>query len=91
VVSKSDTERALLAAIRGEPEARPAVSLGLQARAAARIDSADHAILAMRLDGSTWTEIATTLRLSVATVGERAAAIAVRLAATESPAVPAAR
>ena len=37
------------------------------------------------------TEIATTLRLSVATVGERAAAIAVRLAATESPAVPAAR
>jgi DNA-binding NarL/FixJ family response regulator len=93
VVGKSDTERALLEAIRAVARgahAPPAVSLGLQARAAARIDPADHPILAMRLAGNSSTEIAATLRLPAATVIERAAAIAVRLTTTmshaESPA-----
>ena len=89
VVAKSDSEQALLEAIRnaardGNPP--QTVSLGLQKRAAARIDPADHPILAMRLAGNSWTEIAATLRLPATAVSERGAAIAVRLAATPSPA-----
>jgi DNA-binding NarL/FixJ family response regulator len=90
VVAKSDSERALLQVIRAtarDANPPPAVSLGLQKRAAARIDPADHAILAMRLAGTSWAEIADTLRLPVATVTERAAAIAIRLTTTPSPAM----
>jgi DNA-binding NarL/FixJ family response regulator len=90
VVAKSDSERALLQVIRAtasDANPPPAVSLGLQKRAAARIDPADHAILAMRLAGTSWAEIADTLRLPAATITERAAAIAIRLTTTPSPAM----
>jgi DNA-binding NarL/FixJ family response regulator len=80
VVTKSDTERALLEAIRGA-NPLPAVSLRTQRRAAARIDPADHAILAMRLAGTSWTEIAATLRQPAAAIAERAAAIVIQLTA----------
>ena len=89
VVAKSDTERALLEAIR--PSARaanspPTVSLRTQRRAAARIDPADHSILAMRLAGTSWTEIAATLRLPAAAIADRAAAIVIQLTAPGTPA-----
>lgn len=90
VVAKSDSVGTLLEAIRdaaGDATPPPAVSLSLRARAAARIDPADHAILAMRLAGTSFTEIAATLRLPAGTVTERAAAIAIRLTSTESPAM----
>jgi len=89
VVAKSDTERALLEAIRAaarDANPPPAVSLSSQRRAAARIDPADHAILAMRLAGNSWTEIAATLRLPAAAIAERAAAIVIRLTAAGTPA-----
>ncbi len=89
VVAKSDSERALLEAIRATArDAHPprAVSLRAQRRAAARLEPADRAILAMRLAGTSWTEIAATLRLPAAAVAERAAAIVIRLTATPSPA-----
>lgn len=89
VVAKSDTERALVEAIR-DANRLPAVSLSAQRRAAARLDPADHPILAMRLAGSSWAEIAATLRLPVASVADRGAAIVIRLTAAgttaESPA-----
>ena len=89
VVAKSDSERVLLEAIRDaarDANPPPALSLSSQRRAAARIDPADHAILAMRVAGTSWAEIAETLRLPAATVTERAAAIVIRLTATLSPA-----
>jgi DNA-binding NarL/FixJ family response regulator len=92
VVAKSDSVPALLEAIRDAArDTNPprAVSLGLQARAAARIDPADHAILAMRLAGTTWAEIAATLRIPTGAVTERAAAIAIRLTTTPAPDMPA--
>ena len=85
VVAESDSERVLLEAIR-DANPPPALSLSSKRRAAARIDPADHAILAMRLAGTSWAEIAETLRLPAATVTERAAAIVTRLTATQSPA-----
>jgi DNA-binding NarL/FixJ family response regulator len=84
VVGKSDTEHALVEAIR-DASRLPAVSLSAQRRAAARLDPADHAILAMRLAGSSWAEIAKTLGVPVPSVAERGAAIVLRL--TASPAV----
>jgi DNA-binding NarL/FixJ family response regulator len=86
VVAKSDTERALLDAIRAESHPPPAVSLRAQARAAARLEPADRAILAMRLAGTSWAEIAATLQLPVAAVAERATAIVVDLTAAGTPA-----
>jgi DNA-binding NarL/FixJ family response regulator len=76
VVSKSDTERALLEAIRqaARPgDAVPDVTLQAQGRSAGRIDPADHGILAMRLAGHSWADIAATLRVSVASVVDRGA------------------
>jgi len=90
VVAKSDTERALLEAIRAAArgaQALPAVSLRAQARAAARLEPLDRAILAMRLAGTSWAEIAATLRLPAASVAERAAAIVIQLTAAGTPAV----
>lgn len=87
VVAKSDTERALLEAIRqaGRPgDSAPAVTLRAQGRSAARLDPADRGILAMRLAGHSWADIAGTLRLSVATVVDRGVAMVIRL--TSSPA-----
>jgi DNA-binding NarL/FixJ family response regulator len=86
VVAKSDTERALLEAVRDASHAPPAVSLRAQARAAARLDPADRAVLAMRLAGTSWAEIATTLRLPVDAVAERGAAIVIQLTAAGTPA-----
>jgi DNA-binding NarL/FixJ family response regulator len=89
VVAKSDTERALLESIRAaarDAHPPPTVSLGTQRRAAARIDPADHAILAMRLAGNSWTEIAATLRQPAAAIAERAAAMVIRLIAAGAPA-----
>ena len=60
VVAKSDTESALLEAIRDvarDAYRPPAVSLSAQRRAAARLDPADHALLAMRLAGNSWAEM----------------------------------
>jgi DNA-binding NarL/FixJ family response regulator len=82
VVAKSDTESALLEAIRDvarDAYRPPAVSLSAQRRAAARLDPADHALLAMRLAGNSWAEIGATLGLPVSEVADRAAAIVVRL------------
>ncbi|HEX6582469.1 MAG TPA: response regulator transcription factor [Thermoleophilaceae bacterium] len=89
VVAKSDPELALLEAISaaaGATNPSPAVSLRAQRRAAARLEPADRPILAMRLAGTSWAEIGATLRLPAAAVAERAAAIAIRLTATQSPA-----
>jgi DNA-binding NarL/FixJ family response regulator len=82
VVAKSDTESALLEAIRDvarDAYRPPAVSLSAQRRAATRLDPSDHALLAMRLAGNSWAEIGATLRLPVSEVADRAAAIVVRL------------
>ena len=89
VVAKSDTERALLDAIRAAArgaQSPPAVSLRAQARAAARLEPADRAILAMRLAGNSWTEIGATLRLPTAAVVERAAGIVMELTSASTPA-----
>lgn len=92
VVAKSDTGRALLEAIRHAARgdaAVPPVALRSQARAAARLDPEDHGILAMRLAGHSWADIAGALRQPVATVADRGAAIVIRLtsshASTDAP------
>ena len=84
VVAKSDSERALLDAIR-DANRLPPVPLSAQRRAAARIDPADHAVLAMRLAGNSWAEIAATLGLPVGEIADRAAAIVIRLTAAATP------
>jgi DNA-binding NarL/FixJ family response regulator len=89
VVAKSDTGQALLEAIRQAVRGDigvPAVALRSQARAAARLDPVDHGILAMRLAGHSWADIAATLRLPVAAVADRGAAIVIRLTAWHPPA-----
>jgi DNA-binding NarL/FixJ family response regulator len=83
VVAKSDSEQALLEAIRATSPP-PEVSLRAQRRAAERLEPSDRPILAMRLAGTSWTEIAAALRLPAAAVAERAAAIAIRLTATRA-------
>lgn len=83
VVAKSDSPRAIIEAIRDvgrDAPSRPAVALREQAHAAARLDPADHAILAMRLAGNGWAEIAHTLQLAEGSVAEQGAGIVVRLA-----------
>jgi DNA-binding NarL/FixJ family response regulator len=88
VVAKADTERALLEAIRDvarDANRPPPVSLSAQRRAAARLDPADHAILAMRLAGNSWAEIAATLGLTIGEAAERAAAMVIRLTAAGKP------
>jgi DNA-binding NarL/FixJ family response regulator len=87
VVGKSDTERAVLEAVR-DVNRLPAVSLSAQRRAAARLEPADQAVLAMRLAGNSWAEIAATLGLPIASVAERGAAIVIRLTAGGPPAGP---
>jgi two-component system NarL family response regulator len=93
VVAKSDTEDALLRAICAAPggaPARPTVSLRAQAAAAAELEPVGRAILAMRLAGTSWAEIATALRLPAAAVTDRAAEIVMQLTAVSPPAEPAA-
>lgn len=82
VVGKSATRPELLEAIRyaARDHPPPAVSLQSRARAAARLDPADHAILVMRLAGNSLAEIASTLRLPAAIIADRTAGIALTLA-----------
>jgi len=87
VVAKSATERELLEALRDAAHNRPAeaMPLRLQRRAAARLDPADHAILAMRSARISWRDIAATLAIDDRVLAARAAAMICRLSARESP------
>jgi DNA-binding NarL/FixJ family response regulator len=77
IVSKSSAATTLVEAIRAAARSRviPAISRQMTAEAAARLDPADHAILAMRLAGDSTVEIAATLGLPDATIAHRVAAI----------------
>jgi DNA-binding NarL/FixJ family response regulator len=89
VVSKSSSNGALLEAIRAVARLRnalPAISLRMKAEAAARLDPADHAILAMRLADVPPVQIATTLGVSEAAIANRTDAIVATL--TRSPSAP---
>jgi DNA-binding NarL/FixJ family response regulator len=88
LVAKSDSEQALVEAIRDESHGPPAVSLRARARAAARLEPLDRAILAMRLAGTSWAEIADTLQQPAAAVAERAAAIVITLSTAAPRAEP---
>lgn len=90
VVSKSATERELLEAVRDAAHNRPAEAMSLrsQRRAAARLDPADHAILAMRSARTSWRDIAATLAIDDGVLAARAAAMICRLSARESPDAP---
>jgi DNA-binding NarL/FixJ family response regulator len=82
IVSKSSAAATLVEAIRAvarNPRAIPAISPQMKADAAARLDPADHAILAMRVAGDSPVEIAATLGVPDATIGHRIAAIVAKL------------
>jgi DNA-binding NarL/FixJ family response regulator len=79
IVSKSSAAATLVEAIRAvarNPRTIPRISPQMKADAAARLDPADHAILAMRVAGDSPVEIATTLGVPGATIAHRIAAIA---------------
>ena len=59
-----------------------------RALAAARLEPVDRAILAIRLAGTSWAEIADTLRQPAAAVAERAAAIVITLSTAAPRAEP---
>jgi DNA-binding NarL/FixJ family response regulator len=87
VVSKSSSNAALLEAIRAVARSRltlPEVSPRMKAEAAARLDPADHAILAMRLADVHPVQIATTLGVSEAAIANRTDAIVATLARSRS-------
>jgi DNA-binding NarL/FixJ family response regulator len=82
ILSKSSAPATLLEAIRTvahNPHPSPPISPQLKADAAARLDPADHAILAMRVAGDTPTEIAATLGIPHTTIANRIAAIVAKL------------
>jgi DNA-binding NarL/FixJ family response regulator len=82
VVRKSATARELVEAIRAAAEAPDApapVSAQMRAEAAARLDPADHAVLAMRLAGDSPAAIGAMLGLTVAAVADRIREIVARL------------
>lgn len=81
IVTKSATRRELLEAIRdvAHHRARIDVPLVARSRAAARLDPADHAILAMRIDGSSWARVASTLGIDDPLLARRASAIVAAL------------
>ena len=83
VVAKSATRRELLETLRevAHEGGRIDVPLAVRRRAAARLDPADHAILAMRLDRSSWDEVGATLGLGDTALARRAAAIVTALSA----------
>ena len=82
ILSKDSSQRQLLETIRlvdrGERPHRAAPPAWLR-DAAARLDPADHAILAMRLAGSAAADVATTLGLDAAQLSARTAAMIGRL------------
>jgi DNA-binding NarL/FixJ family response regulator len=82
ILSKSSTTATLLEAIRAvarNPRTTPPVTPRMKADAAARLDPADHAILAMRVAGDSPTEIAATLGIPNDTITRRIAAIITKL------------
>jgi DNA-binding NarL/FixJ family response regulator len=89
VVSKADTRVALLhairAAARGELHPVTPRSMG---EAAHRIAPDDYAVLAMRVAGTPFDEIARTLRISVAEVVTRSSGMVARLTARDPMPVP---
>jgi membrane-associated protein len=89
ILNKTSPAAALLDAIRfcviPSTDPRP-VSPQLTARAAARLDPSDHAIFAMRLNGTPPTEIADTLSLPVPAVSRQITQIAEQLATPARPA-----
>lgn len=83
VVDKSSSTAALLEAIREvarEPRMLPPISRQMTAGAAARLDPADHAILAMRLAGDSGAEIGDVLGRPSSEIADRIAAIVAALA-----------
>jgi DNA-binding NarL/FixJ family response regulator len=93
VVGKSSSTGALLEAIREvarAPHPLTPISRRMTAGAAARLDPADHAILAMRLAGESGADIGTVLGMSASQIAERIRAIVAALAAAlPSSAAPA--
>jgi DNA-binding NarL/FixJ family response regulator len=84
VADRSLPLHALLTTIRtvaSGTRALPPVSPREQVAAASRLEPADHPIFAMRLAGTSFAEIAATLRITRAELSERTAAILTRLAA----------
>jgi DNA-binding NarL/FixJ family response regulator len=78
IISKSTAPARLVEAIRnvaGDSRTGPPITLQMKAEAAARLDPADHAILAMRVAGDAPVEIAATLGVPDATIPRRMAAI----------------
>ncbi|MDX6691628.1 MAG: hypothetical protein QOG15_3085 [Solirubrobacteraceae bacterium] len=85
VVGKSSSSGALLEAIRDvatAPRMVAPVSRRMRVGAAARLDPADHAILAMRLAGATGADIGAVLGLTAPEIADRIAAIVAALAST---------
>ena len=82
IVSKSDTAATLVHAIRAvahNPRPLPAISPQMKGAAAAKLDPADHAILAMRVAGDLPVEIASTLGVPEPAIAKRIAAIIAKL------------
>jgi hypothetical protein len=82
IVSKSSAAATLVEAIRAvarNPRTIPRISPQMKADAAARLDPADHAILAMRVAGDSPVEIAATLGVPDTTIAHRIAAIVAKL------------
>jgi DNA-binding NarL/FixJ family response regulator len=82
IVSKSSAAATLLEAIRTvarTPRTIPPITPQMKADAAARLDPADHAILAMRVAGDSPVEIAATLGVPDTTIAHRIAAIVAKL------------
>jgi DNA-binding NarL/FixJ family response regulator len=87
IVSKSSDAATLVEAIRTVARTQrtsPAVSPQMKADAAARLDPADHAILAMRVAGDSPIEIAATLGVPESAIANHIAAIVANLEHTES-------
>jgi two-component system response regulator DesR len=88
IVRKSEASHVLVEAIREvarAPRTLPSVSPRIRAEAAAMLDSADHAILAMRLAGHSPANIAATLVHPVHAIAERIAAIVTALVPPTAP------
>ena len=77
IVPKSASRRELLEALRDAARhgSRIDVPLALLRHAAGRLDPADHAILAMRIAGSSWSEVGSTLAIDEVALARRAWAI----------------
>jgi DNA-binding NarL/FixJ family response regulator len=89
IINKSSTAVTLLTAIRAvarNGRTIAPISPHVKADAAARLDPADHAILAMRVVGVSPLEIAQTLGIPDTTITHRIAAIVAKLEPLQSPA-----